>query len=108
MFNSFHMIHEIICLKYLEPGICPWQVSSDDRMSLLFALALDRNEPRSSCVQTAERLRGVSRACRVGMGWEARHWEPDGDKAVSSAIPPTTGRGQICTRPAFMNRGKRL
>ena len=36
------MIHEIICLKYLEPGICPWQVSSDDRMSLLFPAALDR------------------------------------------------------------------
>ena len=95
MFNSFHMIHEILCLKHLKLGICP--VSSDDRMSLLSSPALDRNEPRSSCVQTAERLRGVGRACRVGMGWEARHWEPDGDKAVSSAIPPTTGRGHICT-----------
>ena len=41
-----------------------------------------------------------------GLGGETL--EPDGDKAVSSAIPPTTGRGHICTCQAFMNRGKRL
>ena len=45
------------------------QVSSDDRMSLLSSPALDRNEQRSSCVQTAERLRGVGRA---GLEWVGR------------------------------------